>query len=150
MTASRPATSPASFNQYVGIPFSWNGYDRSGVSCWGLFVLVYAELYGIDLPRHDQHGARVARGEKAAPEIWASVRQWIPLELGEERTGDALHMRGFNGGRLNDLHCGIVVEPGLVLHAEEGAGVVISRYRSDRRYRSRVIGAYRVRSDDQG
>lgn len=145
MTALRPAISPASFNDYVGIPFAWNGYDRDGVSCWGLFVLVYRELYGIDLPRHDELGGRVARGERAEPSTWLPGHEWDQVALGDEMTGDALHMWGVHGGRHTPLHCGIVVEPGFVLHAEAGAGVVISRYRSDSRYKRRVIGAYRVR-----
>jgi cell wall-associated NlpC family hydrolase len=147
VTASRPAISPDCFNDYVGIPFAWNGYNRRGVSCWGLVVLVYRELFGIYLPRHDQPGARVAHGQAADPQTWLAPSIWASLELGEAQPGDLLHMVGLHSGRRTDLHCGIVAGRGLVLHAEEGTGSVIVNYERDPRYRRRVMGAYRVRSD---
>lgn len=147
MTASLPAISPASFNSYVGIPFKWNGYDREGVSCWGLMVLIYKELYGVDLPRHDEMGKVVAQGGNPGPETWVNKSLWLPLDMGAETTGDALHLWGIHAGKRTPLHGGIIVKPGLVIHAEEGAGVVISNYRRDVRYKKRVIGAYRVRLD---
>lgn len=150
MTVSAPEISPASFNAYVGIPFAWNGYDRGGVSCWGLVVLLYRELFGIRLPRHDEAGAAVAAGQGGDPSSWLAPSMWRPIELSSAACGDLLHMWGLHNRRRTPLHCGMVVAPGLVIHAEEGAGVVISNYARDRRYASRVMGAYRVRSDDQG
>lgn len=147
MIPSLPTISPECFSKYVGIPFKWNGYDRDGVSCWGLFVLVYREVYGIELPRHDQHGQLVAQGRDESETVWISKKTWAHLEMGQETTGDALHMKGLHGGRLTSLHGGIVVSRGLVIHAQEGSGVVVSRYLSDDRYKRRVIGAYRVRRD---
>lgn len=145
MTPSRPATSRLFSDDYVGLPFAWNGYTRAGVSCWGLIVLVYREVYGVRLPRHDQLGARVADGdlpESADP--WLPPRIWDPVELGDEREGDLLHMRGVNRGRIHSLHCGVVVRPGFVLHAEEKIGTHVARYRSGT-FANRVLGAYRCR-----
>jgi len=147
VTASLPAISPESFNKYIGIPFKWNGYDHEGVSCWGMMVLIYKELWGINLPRHDEMGLKVSKGEELKPDTWVNETTWIPLEMGQEVTGDALHLYGLHGGRLTPLHGGIVVKPGLIIHSQEGTGVVISNYHKDRRYIRRVIGAYRVRLD---
>lgn len=147
MTASLPEISPESFNKYVGIPFKWNGYDYKGVSCWGLMVLVYKELWGIDIPRHDQAGYNVSKGGDVDESLWVSKSDWVPVKLGQEACGDALHMWGIHFGKKTPLHGGIVIKPGLVLHAQEGAGVVVSDYLKDARYNKRVIGAYRVRQD---
>lgn len=37
-------------NEYVGIPYRWGGRDESGLDCYGLVKLVYANEYGIELP----------------------------------------------------------------------------------------------------
>ena len=66
----------------------------------------------------------------------------IPIE--EARSGDVLHMWGMHRGKRRPTHCGIVTEPGLVLHAEEVVGSCISRYKGDNRFLQRVIGAYRL------
>jgi len=147
VTALLPTISPESFNKYVGIPFAWNGYDQNGVSCWGLFVLVYKELYGVDLPKHYEYEQLVAQGKETDEKTWVSRSIWKPLRMGQETTGDALHMLGLHNGKLKPLHCGIVVKKGLVLHSQEGTGVIISKYLSDSRYKKKVIGAYRVRLD---
>jgi len=147
VTVSLPPISPESFNKYVGIPFAWNGYDYDGVSCWGLMVLLYKELWGIDLPRHDELGYKVSKGEPLEPNTWISDTIWEPIPLGEETTGDALHLLGLHHGRVTPLHGGIVVKKGLLIHSQEGTGVVISNYEKDLRYKRKVIGAYRVRLD---
>jgi len=145
VTHSPQEISPESFNQYIGIPFSWSGYSRDGVSCWGLVVLIYKELFGIRLERHDELVGRVSKGHDAGWSNWGQGLRYEEVPLGEEVTGDILHMKGMSGNRLNDLHVGVVVTPGIVIHAESGAGVVSSNYHQDQRYKNRVIGAYRVR-----
>lgn len=145
MTHSPPAISPEFFNQYVGIPFSWNGYTRDGVSCWGLVVLVYKELYGIALDRHDELIEIVAGGDEEDWSKWRNRVDYESVPLGEEVCGDILHMSGLQGNRVTNLHVGVVVSPGKVIHSQSGVGVVISDYHQDQRYKNRIIGAYRVR-----
>jgi hypothetical protein len=53
-------------------------------------------------------------------------------------------MWGFYKGKRRATHCGIVTQPGFVLHAEEVIGSCISRYKGDNRFLQRVIGAYRL------
>lgn len=144
MPASRHRPSPASsnwWNAYIGIPFAWNGSTRDGVSCWGLVCLVYKEVYKIRLPRHNELEAEIERGGGSFADFASSGVQ-IPIE--EARSGDVLHMWGVYKGRRRATHCGIVTEPGFVLHAEEVVGSCVSRYKGDNRFLHRVIGAYRL------
>ena len=128
MTASPLRTFPGSSehwsHSYVGLPFSWHGYDFSGVSCWGLVCLVYEKELDIRLERHD----------------------WEEIPLKEVKAFDVLHMWGFFNRRRRAMHCGVVVRPGYVLHAEEATGSAVSRYTRNRMFENRVIGAYRCRS----
>lgn len=144
MQPSRLLRSPASsnwWNDYIGIPFAWNGTTRQGASCWGLVCLVYAEVFGIRLPRHDELETQIEGGAESVADFAAHGRR-VPVE--EARSGDVLHMWGFYKGKRRPTHCGIVTEPGFVLHAEEVVGSCVSRYKGDNRFLHRVIGAYRL------
>jgi len=124
------------WNDYIGLPFKWNGKDRRGISCWGLVVLVQNEVFGHKLPHFDEWAVKA--GEVAVPD------QWLPhgreIDLSEVHSGDVLHMRGGQG----DMHCGVVTKRGYVLHIEKGAGSHIRDYVGDPQFKNRVIGAYRV------
>lgn len=144
MQPSRRLPSPVSsnwWNNYVGIPFKWNGSTREGASCWGLVCLVYKEVYKIKLPRHDEMESQIERGMGSFADFASTG---VQVDLADVRAGDVLHMWGFYKGKRRATHCGIVTEPGFVLHAEEVIGSCISRYRGDNRFLQRVIGAYRL------
>lgn len=126
-------------NDYVGIPFRWHGSDRSGCSCWGLVRLVASDIWGRQLPRHDEIEIGAEKGE-ASPQPY--MEGFTPIDLKDAKEGDLLHMWALYKSRKLPLHVGMVVEPGKVLHIEEGCGSVIVDYRKQPMNR-RVIGAYR-------
>lgn len=128
------------WNDYVGIPFKWHGYDRSGVSCWGLVRLVQSEVFGKRLPRHDEDETQVMGGT-GCPDPY--FREGRPIAASEARSGDIVHLWGITNGRRTPTHCGVITEPGYVLHAEDGVGSCISRMQDPRFFR-RVIGVYRL------
>jgi len=139
-----PGYSRAWWNDYVGIPFQWNGYGPDAVSCWGLVHLVYAEVFGIALPRYDDAVGMVEAGRLRRADRWTHT-PGFSLVREPYRSGDILHLWGVSGSHRTQTHCGVVTEPGRVLHAEEATGSVISRYKGDNRFADRVIGAYRCK-----
>lgn len=130
------------WNQYVGIPYEWCAGSREAASCWGLVCLVQREVFGKKLPAFDEMESAVQGGSDGDPGRYAALGQRIPIE--QARSGDVLHMRGFVGGRVAPLHCGVVTVPGEVLHTEEGPGSHVQKYIGNPRFMNRVLGAYRV------
>lgn len=113
-------------DDYVGIPWIAHGSDRDGSDCWGLVRLVYREMRGVVLDsfadgyvtaQESDEIQRIIDGEKASGP-WRAVNQ------GEERPFDVALFRIV--GRVS--HVGLVVEPGLVIHAQRGADSAIIRY----------------------
>lgn len=126
-------------NEYVGIPFKWLGTDRNGCSCWGLICLIVEEIYGKTLPRHDSIERQAIKGE-ADPEPYGFDGWEIPLA--EATEGDILHMFSYYKGNRLPLHAGMVVEPGKVLHVQQGSTSVIESYKRPPLC-NMIIGAYR-------
>ena len=57
---ARRISGPVSVNwtsRYVGIPFVDGGRGIDGLDCWGLFLLVYLEQFGIELPSYGEISA---------------------------------------------------------------------------------------------
>lgn len=68
---------------YLEIPFRERGRDRSGVDCWGLVRLIYAERHGIPLPSFDgvyRHTTDTSIG----PVIREQAMTWEPVEAPQE------------------------------------------------------------------
>jgi cell wall-associated NlpC family hydrolase len=129
---------------YVGIPYRAAGRDRAtGLDCWGLVRLVAAERFGRDLP--DYPGWR-GEDDDGAAEATAMAAQgdprWERLAEGAGDAGDVvlLRIRGM------PLHVGILVAPGLVLHAHARADAAVEALDSPR-WRHRVLGVFRWRPE---
>ncbi len=138
---------PAWAAGYIGIPFADCGRGRLGIDCWGLLRLVLRERFGIEIPSYDNlyfHTRDFAAMERiyeaqAREDCWVKVMDRYECP-GIEREGDAVHMR-VDG---HELHAGIVVAPGRMLHAHDGADSVIESI--DRTaWKHRVVGIYRHR-----
>lgn len=130
---------PAWAADYIGIPYLSGGRDRSGVDCWGLIRLVWAEQFGHELPRYegaDYSGPDSAAG--IAGDAQAYAAGFRPVEPGQEQAGDGILLRLM----ARPIHVGLVIAAGRMLHIEEGAGSVIEPYTSIR-WAKRVQGFYR-------
>lgn len=130
-----------SIGDFVGLPFSARGRDRSGVDCWGLVCLVFAGCRGIELPGYDDRYTSLSNAELADRaliiEEEASRWQRVLSPFDVERYDCALFSRH---GR--PAHIGVVVRHGVMLHIEQGATSVVESY-LDPKWQPRFIGHYR-------
>lgn len=126
-------------NRYVGIPFRDRGRDRSGVDCWGLVWLLYAEEFGLALPAFDDDYDDTGDALAIAG-IYAIERtEWV--EQSSPHPGDVVMIRLLS----IPCHVGVIVDPRTFLHSVEGRSSCLERLTSPA-WRRRVLGFYRHRS----
>jgi cell wall-associated NlpC family hydrolase len=128
-------------SEFVGIPFAWNGYDRSGAGCWGLVWLVQREVFGRELPRHDEFNEKVSDGLTPDASIWRSDIEYEAIPLSDAAAGDIVHLWGFHNGARHPLHVGVFVDSSHILHTEGKTGAVVVPGRDLLR---RIIQVYRL------
>lgn len=112
----------AAARSWLGTPYHHQASLRGvGCDCLGLVRGVWRDLYGSEpeaVPPYAQHWAQHAAGETLA---LAALRHLAPREPAEARPGDVLLFRWRD--HLPAAHCAILVEPGRILHAHDGAAV---------------------------
>ena len=108
--------------QYIGLPVSPLGTSRGGVDCWGLVMLVYAEIFSIRLEHHRDHLLAAHRGGQIDCADFQAITE--PTE--DPVDGDVLHMWSIRDGVKTPNHIGLVAgHKHKILHVQEGAGSVI-------------------------
>lgn len=115
---------PAEFvARAVGVPWVRWCSDWSGLDCYGLIVLWHREVLGVelgDVPQTDiVQGFAAAQGWQELPGPEAGATAWMAWRDG------------------SPTHCGVMVDPRTVLHAEGGpdhpGSVRVSRLEAVRR-----------------
>jgi cell wall-associated NlpC family hydrolase len=135
--------------KYIGIPFLDEGRDPAvGMNCWSLFQHVCNVEGGMSVP--DYNGPLWYGRTKSDPRgitaaMYDYAEQFVPVEPGDERMFDGILLRvgGF------PTHCGVIIEPGYMLHVEVGSDSVIEAYRESMMWRTRVAGFYRYIGGEQ-
>jgi len=125
-------------SSYLGIPFEMGGRNRDGIDCYGLVVLVFREVFGVDITSFDDLDIE----SPELHEVWDAAigSQWVRLSDEEVAPGDVVDVVF-----LGAPHCGIVVDKSRMLHSRNGAGVVIENFGRGYFCR-RVKGIYRHRA----
>lgn len=121
---------------FVGLPFLALGRDRAGVDCWGLVRLAYLEVLGVELPSYADRYSSALEGAEIAAALDEGRASWIKSR--RPREWDVALFSSPYG----PAHVGIVVSPGLMLHASFGHDSRIERYDAPH-WRARLMGVYR-------
>ncbi|MGX9390505.1 C40 family peptidase [Nitrobacteraceae bacterium UC4446_H13] len=125
---------------FVGLPWRVRGRSLAGVDCWGLCYLAWrandiaAPSYADDYV-DDRETAEIQQLMVAE----VAGGPWRPVAPGDERSFDVILLR--MAGVVS--HCGLVVEPGRMLHIEVDRESRIVNYR-DGRWCRRIDGIYRL------
>ncbi len=109
---------------YLGLPYANDGRDPvNGIDCWGLVVLVYREVFGIEVPAYlnafaggqDYRALDTAERDEVAALADGARCNWI--QVTDARLGDVIDL----SWTLRRPHCGIVVSRRHMLHASPPA-----------------------------
>lgn len=130
---------PAWANNYVGLPYLTYGRGRDGVDCWGIVVMIWREIYGYALPEVDGLFWRGwAEVDLLKGRVAEQRSMFAEISAAEAREGDGVLFKIRNA----PAHVGLVLRPGVMLHAMRGADSCIERYDSWK-WNKRIAGFYR-------
>lgn len=115
------------WEELIGLPPAGLDPPLGRRPCWPLVRAAFRRGLGVGLPAHDTVGRSPAAAEEACLGEAASGR-WEEVPLREGRPWDVMLDHADDGLAG---HCGIVVEPGLLLHAMRGSASCTTPY--DRR-----------------
>lgn len=123
---------------YIGIPWVARGRDETGLDCYGLVRLVYANRLGRELPEYDGYVTARERREVGAlisgaiaHDDWRRVERPVPLDVAVFRTGGLA------------THLGVMIDARRMLHVSDGRDAEISRIDAGQ-WATRLIGVYRL------
>lgn len=113
-------------NQYVGKPWTVDGFGPHEFNCWGLLWFIYAKHYGVTLPQYEQISIKetITAADKAA---YMRVMQeaiqdgtWEHLAIPVD--GCAVAMSSHT--QIHHVGIFLNVDGGRILHAARGKGVL--------------------------
>jgi probable lipoprotein NlpC len=122
-------------DETAGVPFKDMGRDRTGLDCWGLVILAYREIMGIEIYDPDISAMNL---KQVAVLFVEQSRLWREIPLGRERSGDVAL---FRTGRWIS-HAGVVVQPGMMIHTREDLPTCVEHYNFGV-WKTRLAGIFR-------
>ncbi len=110
---------------YLGLPYKKGGDGKKGIDCSAFVVLVFKNVFGIELPRTSYEQFKLGK---------------LITDFDSLKVGDLLF---FNTTGKRASHVGIYIGNNLFAHASVKEGVTISSI-SDTYYKKRFNGAKRI------
>jgi cell wall-associated NlpC family hydrolase len=114
-------------SKFFGLRYRFGGNGQGGIDCSGLVQKVYADAFGVELPRSSREQSQLGDLETVAGD--------------ELKTGDLLF---FGPQRKRIDHVGMYLSGGYFLHAARSEGVTISRL-DHQHWKARFMFSKRIR-----
>lgn len=124
----------ADVTEYLGIPFKFGGRDRKSLDCYGLIMLLYKELHGLEVPDF----ISPTYLNEIENIINLNLHRWEPCEL-EEGCVILFNVMGYGS------HVGYYLGNDRMIHTWEGTGGVLIE-RISFSWKRRIIGCYKWKS----
>lgn len=105
--------------RFVGIPWKPNGRDFDGVDCYGLIVLWYREILGINLMDFTTQTTDEEFYLDNIDNYWVEVKKY------HEKENDVIVTRE----RTGQLHVALIYKPCQILHINIDETSKLERYR---------------------
>ena len=115
------------------VPFKTRGRDWSGWDWWGLIVVAYREVYGIEIATYTERYRSIKQKDLIAS-VYNEGKKDGWYEVDEAQEGDVVIV--YMDGR--DMHSGLAIDKNEMIHAENNINTVvekISNYRLEGIYR---------------
>ena len=116
---------PAEFGHHaIPVPFVEMGRTWEGWDCYGLILVFYREVYGVELPSYsgEYEGTGPRHMDRLAMLLLDGRKHWRETE---RRVGAVAGI--LRRGRC--VHVGIALPARSILHCERGAGTILDRER---------------------
>jgi probable lipoprotein NlpC len=123
--------------QYIGIPFKYGGRDHTNLDCYGLVMLLYKELHGIEVPDVTSPTYLAAISNL----IEAEKYKWTPCEL-EKGAVLVFAVKGIAS------HVAYYLGDDYMIHSWNGGGGV-SIERVSIAWKHRILGVYKWTQNKQ-
>jgi len=126
---------------YIGIPFRTGGRSRDGADCWGLYSLVYREVFGIELPSYADEYETVRDGAQLARVVGTNLPRspWRLVPDAVIAPGDGLLLRVAG----QPVHVGCAVGDERFLHVLSSMTESCIERLASPRWNRRLLGVYR-------
>jgi cell wall-associated NlpC family hydrolase len=102
------------FKKFVGIPYKYHGNNFDGVSCWGLIILIYKEIFDIDLPDvNKDYPEGLQYGDNYFSDKYNKhIDKWVRLDRPQSMS--IILFKKFNGAAC---HAGVMIDSNRFIHA---------------------------------
>lgn len=118
------------YSKYIGIPFKYGGRTYKELDCYGLVMLLYKDLHGIEIP--DVISPTFLKAIESL--VSEEKQKWQPSELVEGAV-IIFSIRGYGA------HVGYYIGEDKFIHCWEGTnGVTIERISFS--WKHRILGVY--------
>jgi cell wall-associated NlpC family hydrolase len=110
-----------------------------GWDCFGLVRYILQKEFGlVDIPSYSLAYSDASDHDSAYGAFDYHKREWMPIDRGSEKCGDVVVLSIHS----HPIHCGLVVEPDIMLHCLAGHETALEHYLG-LKWKNRIEGFYR-------